>query len=154
MNLLSKPLEISRKLHLLRIPEQLGLLPEGESCTLMAIREGNATEGQNGIRISELAARLGVSVPTVSRCLQKLTQEGYAQKSSREGDRRGTYVTLTPKGEEFCRQNLTVMSDFIKRAFSKIDEQELEQFFLTFDKVYDALSSELSANAKESHEKP
>ncbi len=146
MDLMSKPLEISRKIHLLRIPEQLGLLPEGESCMLMAIREGNAKEGRNGIRISELAARLGVSVPTASRCLQKLTREGYAQKSSKQDDRRGTYVTLTPKGEELCRQSLAVMSDFIKRAFSKIDDRELEQFFLTFDKVYDALSLALSEN--------
>ncbi len=143
MDLISKPFEITRKIQLLRIMERLDLLPESELCTLLAIRELNE-KASRGAGVSEIAALLNVAVPTVSRCLRKLSAKGYISKTLNEKDRRGTYVTLTQEGEAICLHSYEVLTDFIRRAFSHLPPSELEQFFSTFDKVYDALVSELS----------
>lgn len=142
MDLIAKPFEITRKIQLLRIIERLDLPPESELCTLLAIREVNE-QADRGAGVSEIAALLNVAVPTVSRCLQKLSAKGYISKTLNEKDRRGTYVTLTQEGQAICRRSYESLTDFIQKAFSHLDPEELEQFFQTFDKVYDALVSEL-----------
>lgn len=143
MDLIAKPFEITRKIQLLRIIERLNLPPESELCTLLAIRELNS-QASRGAGVSEIAGLLNVAVPTVSRCLQKLSAKGHVSKTLNEKDRRGTYVTLTAEGEAICLHSYETLTGFIRNAFSHLDPEELEQFFCTFDKVYDALAVELT----------
>lgn len=145
MDLITKIFETKRKLLTLHFAERLHLPPISEITTLLAIRELNSQDGSFGARVSEIAAMLCVSVPTVSRCLQKLSSKGYIMKITNEKDRRGTCIVLTPEGEQLCRNALEASSGLFHRALSHLDPDELEQFFRTMDKVYDAIDTELSA---------
>jgi DNA-binding MarR family transcriptional regulator len=51
-----------------------------------------------GITVSEIAARLGVEQPTVTRSLSRLDQGGWFVRESVPGDRRATRIQLTDKG--------------------------------------------------------
>jgi DNA-binding MarR family transcriptional regulator len=51
-----------------------------------------------GITVSEIAARLGVEQPTVTRSLSRLDQGGWFVRESVPGDRRATRIQLTGKG--------------------------------------------------------
>ncbi|MGC4807186.1 MarR family winged helix-turn-helix transcriptional regulator [Micromonospora sp. DT233] len=51
-----------------------------------------------GMTISEIAARLGVEQPTVTRSLSRLDQGGWFVRESVPGDRRATRIQLTEKG--------------------------------------------------------
>jgi DNA-binding MarR family transcriptional regulator len=51
-----------------------------------------------GITVSEIAARLGVEQPTVTRSLSRLEQGGWFVRESVPGDRRATRIQLTDKG--------------------------------------------------------
>lgn len=51
-----------------------------------------------GITVSEIAARLGVEQPTVTRSLSRLDQGGWFVRESVPGDRRATRILLTDKG--------------------------------------------------------
>jgi MarR family transcriptional regulator for hemolysin len=52
----------------------------------------------DGMLISEIAARLGVEQPTVTRSLSRLDQGGWFVREPVPGDRRATLVKLTGKG--------------------------------------------------------
>lgn len=56
-----------------------------------------ATEG--GIRVGEIAGRIGSAVPTTSRLVRRLERRGLVGAERDEADRRATLVRLTPTGE-------------------------------------------------------
>lgn len=143
MDLITKIFEMKRNIQMLHIGSRLQLPPTSETGTLLAIWE--LTQGQTspGIRVSELAGLLCVSVPTVSRCLQKFTDKGYIQKTLSEQDKRGTYISLTAEGDALCRQVREVINALLLRVQARLDPAELEQFCATMDKIYTAVSEEL-----------
>jgi DNA-binding MarR family transcriptional regulator len=50
-------------------------------------------------RVSELAARLGVSAPTTSQLVERLVEQGFAARAADRADRRQVVVTVTADGE-------------------------------------------------------
>ena len=54
---------------------------------------------EHGIRIGEIAARLGSAVPTTSRLVRRLERRGLVRSERDEADRRATIVRLSPAGE-------------------------------------------------------
>jgi DNA-binding MarR family transcriptional regulator len=53
---------------------------------------------QDGARIGEVAARVGVTLPATSRLLRRLERRGLTALAADEHDRRATRVRLTPRG--------------------------------------------------------
>ena len=51
------------------------------------------------VRPGELAARLGVEAPHVTRQVQRLQQAGYADRAPDPDDRRAQLIKLTPAGK-------------------------------------------------------
>jgi MFS family permease/DNA-binding MarR family transcriptional regulator len=51
------------------------------------------------LRVGELAARTGVTFPTMSRILDKIVQHGWAQRRADETDHRASVITITRNGE-------------------------------------------------------
>lgn len=144
MDLVNKIFETKRDIQLLHFPERLHIPPASETSTLFTILSFNEKADSCGISVTELASLLCVSVPTVSRCLQKLSAKGYIRKTSNQKDRRGTYVTLTPEGEAVCKTARSTVDRFLERVLSHIDPAELEQFAHTLDEILNAVRTELS----------
>lgn len=142
------PFELISKFHRFKLSTLPMPLPESELITLATIYETNQWESAEKTMISGLAEKLHVSVPTISRCLRKLEEKGLIQKNSQTNDRRNTCVCLTPKGTEIYNEAFRTLSSFVERALSRIDEEELDRFFTTFDKIYDALVIEYNSLEK------
>ncbi|HET7029115.1 MAG TPA: MarR family transcriptional regulator [Candidatus Limnocylindrales bacterium] len=53
----------------------------------------------DGIRVGEIAGRIGSAVPTTSRLVRRLERRGLVTAERDEADRRATRVRLTPLGE-------------------------------------------------------
>jgi len=51
------------------------------------------------LRVGELAARAGVTFPTMSRILDKIIQHGWAQRYADQTDHRASVITITGTGE-------------------------------------------------------
>lgn len=143
MDLITKIFDLKRNIHMLHICERLNLPPASEISTLLTIKKLNERAGDDKISVSEIASLLNVSVPTVSRCLQKLVAKGYINKTLNEKDRRGMVVTLTPQGQEVCRRAQETIDPLIQKVLSHLEPAELDQFFCTIDKLYDAVYTEL-----------
>ena len=54
---------------------------------------------ESGIRVGEIAARMGSAVPTTSRLVRRLERRGLVLAQRDEADRRATLVRLTDTGE-------------------------------------------------------
>jgi MarR family transcriptional regulator, organic hydroperoxide resistance regulator len=52
----------------------------------------------DGLRVGEVAVRVGMSMPAASRLLRRLERHGYVVTARDEGDRRATLVRLTAEG--------------------------------------------------------
>ncbi len=57
-----------------------------------------AGEAETGKRVGDIAARIGVSLPSASRLCRRLEQRGLVAAERDERDRRATLVRLTPAG--------------------------------------------------------
>ncbi|MCC6546125.1 metal-dependent transcriptional regulator [Candidatus Sumerlaeota bacterium] len=75
------------------------------------------------VRGVELAERLGMSRPTVTRAMQRLAQLGYANYERYRG------ITLTPAGAkaaEASRKRYRIIADFLAVCGYKMADQQLE----------------------------
>jgi DNA-binding MarR family transcriptional regulator len=84
---------------------------------------------------SDLARDLGVSKPSVTAIVSKLTAKGYVEKVQSAEDRRAFHVLLTEKGKA-----LSLMHDNIHRRIAEhfthtLDEHELHQFARLLNKA-------------------
>lgn len=145
MDLITKIFETKRNIQLLHLSSRLQLPPTSEINTLLTIYGITFRQTSPGVSVSDLAGFLNVSIPTVSRCIRKLSAKGYVQKTLNEKDKRGTYVSLTPDGEKLCQNSYRTISAFLSRVLARMDSAEIEQFIATMDKLYEAVRAELDA---------
>lgn len=57
-------------------------------------------DGPNGATVTEVATRVGVTLPATSRLLRRLARRGLLKIRPDERDRRASRATLTPDGRE------------------------------------------------------
>jgi DNA-binding MarR family transcriptional regulator len=103
-----KPLadELSQRWHelgaVLRSRRLLASLHPGLAAKLTPskLRALDLLAEHGGLRVGELADRVGVDDTTATRLVDRLEAMGVAERRSEPGDRRATTVELTPAGEE------------------------------------------------------
>ncbi len=83
-----------------------------------------------GIRVGEIAARIGSAVPSTSRLVRRLERRGLVVAERDEADRRATLVRLTPAGKHLrtalvdCRRQL--VRDALAGHAGRLSAQLLE----------------------------
>lgn len=63
-----------------------------------------AQSEEASMRPSDLADQIGLSRSATTRLVDRLSSDGLVERRACGSDRRGTYVTLTPRGEEVFRE--------------------------------------------------
>jgi len=99
--------------HLARI----GLHP-GQESLLKALAE------DDGISMSDLAARLGVQPPTVTKMISRLAAQDYVERRQSSGDGRQAHVFLTDRGQRVIAAIDKLWKRVEKDALSGIDDKE------------------------------
>jgi DNA-binding MarR family transcriptional regulator len=91
------------------------------------------------LSVSELAARLDLSLPTVSGVLADLDRAGFVTRQPDPADRRRTIVQITPAQSALIRQWLDRAANPLARVLDKLDPGEQQAFL----KAMDLLETEL-----------
>lgn len=139
-NRLLETLNLFRKLNISSI------LPEvshGEFCVLKTIKMCNEKNGMENVKISDLADRLELAPPSVSRTLNALENRGLVKKVTDSGDRRNTNVELTNEGVELVNQSDNILQDFAEAVVGQMGSEELERLNEYFVKLYYIAKQEL-----------
>ncbi|MBC2904238.1 MarR family winged helix-turn-helix transcriptional regulator [Streptomyces cupreus] len=99
--------EIDRVLH----PHGLG----ASDFEVLDILATASPEESEHCRVQNLVGRVHLSQSALSRLIGRLEKEGLVQRSICVEDRRGVYVTLTPKGRDLHAKVLPLQRDALAR---------------------------------------
>jgi DNA-binding MarR family transcriptional regulator len=111
----------SRRLHASLHPELGAKLTPSKVRALALIGESG------GLRIGELADRVGVDDTTATRMVDRLEELGVAERRGAEGDRRATLVDLTDEGRGLMRGVAEQRLLFYCDVLDALDPEEREQ---------------------------
>ncbi|HEY7486715.1 MAG TPA: MarR family transcriptional regulator [Streptosporangiaceae bacterium] len=89
------------------------------------------------LRPGELASRLEVEAPHVTRQVQRLQQEGYVDRVPDPGDRRAQVVRLTPAGRAAVERVREVGRRGMEAALATWTPRELHQLATLFHRMVD-----------------
>ena len=78
-------------------------LRKSEFVMLEIIERENGNREQ-GVLASDIAKRLRITAPAVSKMLRSMEEKGYVERRVDEKDRRNTRVSITPDGKEAERK--------------------------------------------------
>jgi len=110
---------------------------------------GRHTQGENGhkgINVSELAKKLGVSSPAVSRMLKYLESKRLIHRQADETDRRNTCVFLTTQGNKARSGTMKMMNDFSDKVIAYLGMEEMTTLLTLWNKLADVFEIELKKN--------
>ena len=76
--------------------------------------------------VGEIAESLGVTVPTVTVCVNKLVKKGYVTKTRSEKDARVTIVELTREGRKMNRLHRYFHEQMLYAIEEEFSEEEMD----------------------------
>jgi DNA-binding MarR family transcriptional regulator len=82
----------------------------------------------SGLRVSEVAKRLGVTLPTVTAVMDKLVERGLVRRDEDLIDRRQHVCRLTPDGKGLLQRLMAGRRAFTNALMEHLDEDELGAF--------------------------
>ena len=87
--------------------------------------------------IAEIARELGVSFPTASGLVDRLSRERLATRLPSDSDRRVVLVRLTVDGKAVTRRMLRLFDDLLMRLLADTSEVEQESFVEAVERVFE-----------------
>jgi DNA-binding MarR family transcriptional regulator len=123
----------SRRLHASLHPEL------GTKLTPSKLRALELLSQHDGLRVGELADRVGVDDTTATRLVDRLEQLGLAERRSEEGDRRAILVGLTAEGRELVAGVSEQRQQFFADVLASLDADERVQLVRLTEKAALAL---------------
>ncbi|MFI5015128.1 MAG: MarR family winged helix-turn-helix transcriptional regulator [Hyphomicrobiales bacterium] len=79
---------------------------------------------EKSLEVGEIAERLGVRAPTVSKTLTRLTEAGLVSRSSVSGDKRRVAARVTPKGRAKLDRIAEIRSRVERELLSDFDAKD------------------------------
>jgi DNA-binding MarR family transcriptional regulator len=91
--------------------------------------------------VGEIAEALGVTVPTVTVCVNKLVKKGYVTKTRSEKDARIAIIELTPEGRKMNHLHHFFHEQMVLDISRELTEEELECLFRCVRKLSEFFES-------------
>lgn len=98
------------------------------------------------IPISEVAKKLFISTPNMTKLLNKLIDEDMIERIPGEKDRRVININLTEKGNIYLENKFLEFESSLKDKFSPLSQDKLEKLndsLITLKEVLNGISSDL-----------
>ena len=140
------------KIKQINLKSALDLMPQSEMIVMSAISKLLKAEPQKLVYVSDVAQLLEISAPAVSRTLNHLEEKLYIERLTDQGDRRNVCITITDTGRAAIESDMKKVMQFVEKALSHLEDNEITQFAELFNKVYEAMKSEIGKIEKEKGE--
>ena len=128
----------------LRIAGKLNTLPSNGHMILGMIIANEKKQGTACISCTDLAKHMSVSTAAVSRSLKHLREAGLVETNIDSNDRRGAIISITELGRKTMYDDCKRLEEVMQKATANIPKEQLENFFSTFDMIYNGISNELN----------
>jgi DNA-binding MarR family transcriptional regulator len=113
-----------------RVTEQTGIRLDRPSAIILQILATSPAT----LHVQDLADRLGIEAPSVTRKTQMLEQSGYLRRVPYIRDRRLIDLRITPRGRAAARKLWKTQRSIIAEAFQSWDAKERRQFVQMFER--------------------
>jgi DNA-binding MarR family transcriptional regulator len=125
-NMMQFPL-VARKIIYATRDKRSGLPYDTKLRLLQALESGQITP-------SEISRIMCISKPNVTTLITKLIDDGLAQRSHDEKDRRVINVAITEKGRKALQRYRLRVKKYLLKAFEKFSEDELKDTIVGMEK--------------------
>ena len=88
-----------------------------------------------GMIMTELSAALMVSNGNVTGIVDRLVQDGLVIRSMREGDRRTSFVRLTPKGQRKFDRMAEKHEQWVSELLGRVDHREVDALITALGRI-------------------
>lgn len=95
------------------------------------------------LRVSELAERLGIDAPAVTRKVQQLERLGFVSRDADPEDKRATRIRITSSGEATLQLVLNAHKKRLARLFDEWTAEELQSFSSSLGSFAEALTKDM-----------
>ena len=89
--------------------------------------------------VGEIAAGIGVSMPTASELVDRLVEGGMAQRAVNPADRRQVLVELTPEARRFKTEMRALRRAQVRAALNRLAPEERPVFLRSLEALVEAL---------------
>jgi DNA-binding MarR family transcriptional regulator len=102
-----------------------------------------ALSDRQALRVTELAERLGVDPPTVTRKVQQLERLGFVLRTEDPADGRAHRIALTASGRRSLKRLTAARREWLSGLLGGWSDQEREQFAVLLGRFTESLHEEL-----------
>jgi DNA-binding MarR family transcriptional regulator len=93
-----------------------------------------------GVRLNDLADRMGTSAPTASRAVDVLEELGFVARATDPADRRAVRLELTPAGQRFVAHRKARAAVAFEPAVAALSASDRARVLALFRRMTDAIS--------------
>ena len=115
-----------------------------EAMTLVKIECHNRQKGENTLTITELAEKMNVKAPAISRTLKALEDKRLVERTVNQADRRNTHVRLTEPGKKTLAECERMMDDFAGAIVRRMNREDLERLVGYLNELYRISDEEIA----------
>lgn len=108
--------------------DEYNLTVQQENMLLFIMRNQRTT-------VNEIAANFSITKSAVSQVLSHLESRGFIRRESNPNDRRESFILLGPEGKTYAELIEETDEAFVKKYFSQVEMEELEQMLRTMKKI-------------------
>lgn len=119
------------------LQKRAGITMDRSSATLLKVV---AYCGKSPCRMQDIAQKLGIEAPSVTRTVQELEAAGLIKRTADKTDRRASNVSLTKKGEQQLAKMQKARHQRLAQALSEWSTHDRQQFGLLLQRFADELS--------------
>jgi len=94
--------------------------------TMSQVKALYVTRVAGGLRMSELAAQLGVGLPAASALVERLVEQGLLARETDPRDRRLVHVRITPAGHERLERLRELSATQLRSLLAALSPSELD----------------------------
>ena len=137
-------LSAMHQFHKLPFGELFHDMTKMEAMTLVKIECHNRQKGENTLTITELAEKMNVKAPAISRTLKALEDKRLVERTVNQADRRNTHVRLTEPGKKTLAECEHMMDDFAGAIVRKMNREDLERLIGYLNELYRISAEEIA----------
>ena len=93
----------------------------------------------NAMPLKEIEKALHSAQPTVHGLVTRLEEKGLIRSLDQSYDRRIRVITITEKGEQYCREAESKLGDIEEKLLTLFNEEERKRFISDLKKVHQVL---------------
>lgn len=143
--------QLQYKMSRMELWDVLNMMPKSEFFLLQLLYLYKQECDNQLLTHSQLAEKLKLSNPAISRTVKQLVAKDWLVRQSDEEDRRNSYLKLTALGQEAYLEAKEKMDLFVDRSLGQFETQEITHYIETGYRIYNVMQEAVaSINQEES----